>query len=182
MGNEVRPDVCLRTSPSSPWPTARWQRDGRDDCGPAVLALARGRRQRRGSRPARATTARQGRSRETDAQVAQEASLAPDVIVTDKLRSYGAAKPSWARARHEQGSRKNSLAENSHQQSRRRQRKMQRFQSPGSAIRSGDRSRSQASQAPIYHCYASLLQRSKNNAPSPQFSARWTTRSTSTAA
>jgi transposase-like protein len=31
--------------------------------------------------------------------------------------------------------RKNNLAENSHQQSRRRERKMQRFQSPGSAQR-----------------------------------------------
>jgi transposase-like protein len=36
-------------------------------------------------------------------------------------------KPSWARARHEQGLRKNNLAENSHQLSRRRERKMQRF-------------------------------------------------------
>jgi putative transposase len=38
-------------------------------------------------------------------------------------------------ARHEQGLRKNYLAENSHQPTRRRDRKMQRFKSPGSAQR-----------------------------------------------
>ena len=51
------------------------RRDGRDDRGPAVLALARGRRRRRGSRPAGAATARQGCSREADAQAAQETRL-----------------------------------------------------------------------------------------------------------
>ena len=61
---------------------------------------------------------------------------APDVIVTDKLRSYGAAKAqAGLSARHEQGLRKNNRAENSHQPSRRRERKMQRFKSPGSAQR-----------------------------------------------
>jgi putative transposase len=35
-------------------------------------------------------------------------------------------------ARHEQGLRKNNRAENSHQPTRRRERKMQRFKSPGS--------------------------------------------------
>ena len=39
------------------------------------------------------------------------------------------------RARHEQGLRKNNRAENSHQVVRRRERKMQRFKSPGSAQR-----------------------------------------------
>ena len=39
------------------------------------------------------------------------------------------------RARHEQGLRKNNRAENSHQPVRRRERKMQRFKSPGSAQR-----------------------------------------------
>jgi transposase-like protein len=61
---------------------------------------------------------------------------APDVIVTDKLRSYGAAKAQIGlSARHEQGLRKNNRAENSHQPTRRRERKMQRFKSPGSAQR-----------------------------------------------
>ena len=59
---------------------------------------------------------------------------APDVGVTDKLRSYGAAKPEIGLvAHHEQGLHKNNRAENSHQPLRRRERKMQRFKSPGSA-------------------------------------------------
>src|ERR1700687_624358 len=62
--------------------------------------------------------------------------FAPDVMVTDKLRSYSAAKAEIGfSARHEQGLRKNNRAENSHQPTRRRERKMQRFKSPGSAQR-----------------------------------------------
>ena len=46
---------------------------------------------------------------------------APQVLVTDKLRSYGAAKSEMGlSARHEQGLRKNNRAENSHQPARRR--------------------------------------------------------------
>ncbi len=62
--------------------------------------------------------------------------FAPAVLVTDKLRSYGAARSEIGlSARHEQGLRKNNRAENSHQPTRRRERKMQRFKSPGSAQR-----------------------------------------------
>jgi hypothetical protein len=62
--------------------------------------------------------------------------FAPDVLVTDKLRSYGAAKSEIGlSARHDQGLRANNRAENSHQPTRRRERKMQRFKSPGSAQR-----------------------------------------------
>jgi transposase-like protein len=62
--------------------------------------------------------------------------FAPDVVVTDKLRSYGAAKVEIGlSARHEQGIRKNNRAENLHQPTRRRERKMQHFKSPGSAQR-----------------------------------------------
>jgi transposase-like protein len=80
-----------------------------------------------------------GWGRETDAQAAWPATLkkqgfAPDVVVTDKLRSYGAAKSEIGlSARHEQGLRKNNRAESSHQPTRRRERKMRRFKSPGSA-------------------------------------------------
>ena len=57
-------------------------------------------------------------------------------MVTDKLRSYSAAKAEMGLStRHEQGLRKNNRAENSHQPTRRRERKMQRFKSPGSAQR-----------------------------------------------
>ena len=65
--------------------------------------------------------------------------FAPDVMVTDKLRSYGAAKAEIGlSARHLQGLRKNNRAENSHQPTRRRERKMQRFKSSGSAQRPGE--------------------------------------------
>jgi transposase-like protein len=60
--------------------------------------------------------------------------FAPAVLVTDKLRSYDAARLEIGlSARHEQGLWKNNRAENSHQQTRRREPKMQRFKSPGSA-------------------------------------------------
>ena len=62
--------------------------------------------------------------------------FAPEVLVTDKLRSYAAAKSEMGlSARHDQGLRMNNRAENSHQPVRRRERKMQRFKSPGSAQR-----------------------------------------------
>ena len=62
--------------------------------------------------------------------------LAPDVLVTDKLRSYGAAKSAMGlSARHEQGLRRSNQAENSHQPTRRRERKVRRFKSAGSAQR-----------------------------------------------
>jgi putative transposase len=54
------------------------------------------------------------------------------VVTTDKLRSYGAAFAEMdLTARHEQGSRTNNRAEVSHQPLRRRERRMQRFKSPG---------------------------------------------------
>ena len=60
----------------------------------------------------------------------------PTVLVTDKLRSYGAARRDLGLSvRHEQGLRQNNRAENSHQPVRRRERKMQGFKSPGSAQR-----------------------------------------------
>ncbi len=62
--------------------------------------------------------------------------FAPELLVTDRLRSYGAAfRELGLTARHEQGLRKNNRAENSHQPVRRRERKMQRFKSAASAQR-----------------------------------------------
>jgi transposase-like protein len=58
----------------------------------------------------------------------------PDRLITDDLRSYGAAaRDLGIESRHESGRWKNNRAENSHQPTRRRERKMQRFKSPGSA-------------------------------------------------
>ncbi|KAA0684893.1 IS6 family transposase [Azospirillum brasilense] len=60
----------------------------------------------------------------------------PTQVTTDQLRSYGAAfRELGLSARHEQGRRKNNRAEVSHQPVRRRERKIQRFNSPGSAQR-----------------------------------------------
>ena len=60
----------------------------------------------------------------------------PDVLVTDKLRSYRVTRSEIGlSACHEQGLRKNNRAENSHQPTRRREHKMQRFKSSGSAQR-----------------------------------------------
>jgi transposase-like protein len=62
--------------------------------------------------------------------------FASSVLVTNKLRSYGAARRELGpSAPHEQGVRKNNRAENSHQVVRRREHKMQGFKSPGSAQR-----------------------------------------------
>jgi putative transposase len=61
-------------------------------------------------------------------------SMVPDRLVTDDLRSYGAAvRHLGVGSRHETGRWKNNRAENSHQPTRRREVKMQRFKSPGSA-------------------------------------------------
>ena len=60
----------------------------------------------------------------------------PRVIITDQLASYGAAKreilPS---VEHRQHRYLNNRAENSHQPTRQRERRMQRFKSPGHAQR-----------------------------------------------
>ena len=62
--------------------------------------------------------------------------FAPKTVTTDKLRSYSAAfQHLGLSCHHEQGQRQNNRAENSHQVVRRRERKLQRFKSPGSAQR-----------------------------------------------
>jgi transposase-like protein len=60
----------------------------------------------------------------------------PDKLVTDELRSYAAAASHLGIAnRHECGRWRNNRAENSHQPTRRRERKTQGFKSVGSAQR-----------------------------------------------
>ena len=60
----------------------------------------------------------------------------PERLVTDDLRSYSAAvRELGIEHRHERGRWKNNRAENSHQPTRRREHKMQRFKSTGSAQR-----------------------------------------------
>ena len=60
----------------------------------------------------------------------------PRVIVTDKLKSYGAAKKRVMKSvEHRQHKGLNNRAENSHQPTRTRERRMRRFKSPGQAQR-----------------------------------------------
>jgi putative transposase len=60
----------------------------------------------------------------------------PRVIITDKLKSYGAAKREMLPSvEHRQHRYLNNRAENSHQPTRQRERRMQRFKSPGHAQR-----------------------------------------------
>jgi putative transposase len=60
----------------------------------------------------------------------------PRVIITDKLKSYGAAKREMLPGvEHRQHRYLNNRAENSHQPTRQRERRMQRFKSPGHAQR-----------------------------------------------
>src|SRR4051812_13684994 len=60
----------------------------------------------------------------------------PRVIITDKLKSYGAAKREiLPGVEHRQHRYLNNRAENSHQPTRQRERRMQRFKSPGQAQR-----------------------------------------------
>jgi putative transposase len=60
----------------------------------------------------------------------------PRVLITDKLKSYGAAKRELLpRVEHRQHRYLNNRAENSHQPTRQRERRMQGFKSPGHAQR-----------------------------------------------
>ena len=68
--------------------------------------------------------------------ILKKMAFVPDKLVTDDLRSYGAAARELGLSRrHERGRWRNNRAENSHQPTRRRERKMQRFKSAGSAQR-----------------------------------------------
>ena len=64
----------------------------------------------------------------------KELQYVPRVIVTDKLKSYGAAKRQiLPDVEHRQSRYLNNRAENSHRPTRRRERQMQRFKSPEQA-------------------------------------------------
>jgi putative transposase len=64
----------------------------------------------------------------------KEYAFVPERMITDDLRSYSAAVHVLGIEHcHQRGRSRNNRAENSHQPTRRRERKMQRFKSPGSA-------------------------------------------------
>src|ERR1700689_2403097 len=128
MGIEVQAIVRPRTRRRRPRPTSRWHLDemavtiaGRqfwlwravDNEGEVLDLLV----QRRRDRAAAVKLMR---------KLLKKQGFAPDVLVTDRLRSYGARAELGLSARHDQGLRQNNRAENSHQPTRRRERKMQR--------------------------------------------------------
>ena len=66
-------------------------------------------------------------------QLLKKHAFVPERLVTDDLRAYSAAfQDLGMERRHERGRWKNNRAENSHQPTQRRERKMQRFKSSGS--------------------------------------------------
>ena len=69
-------------------------------------------------------------------QLLKGVTYVPRVSVTDKLKSYGAAKREiLPGVEHRQHRYLNNRAENSHKPTRQRERRMQRFKSPGHAQR-----------------------------------------------
>ena len=69
-------------------------------------------------------------------QASEKTRLVPRVVVTDKLKSYEAAKKQVLKnVEHRQHKGLNNLCENSHQPTRIRERRMRRFKSPGQAQR-----------------------------------------------
>jgi putative transposase len=137
-GSEVRARVCPRASMVPPTPERPWHLDkmivriaGRRMClwravdheGEVLDMLVQRRRDKRAAlRLMR--------------KLLEKPGYTPKLLTTDKLGSYGAAfRHLRLTCRREQGLRSNNRAENSHQVVRRRERKMQRFKSVGSAQR-----------------------------------------------
>jgi transposase-like protein len=92
--------------------------------------------------------------------------FASERLVTDDLQSYSAAAREFGiERRHERGRWKNNRAENSHQPTRRRERKMQRFKSLGSA------QKFLSTHAAVYNTFNS--QRHFVSAPTYRALTRW---------
>jgi IS1 family transposase len=118
MAVEVRAAVRRGTSPQTIASRRFWLWRAVDDEGEVLDLLV----QRRRDKTAAVKLMR---------KLLKKHGFAPDVLVTDQLRSYAAAKSELRlTARHEQGLRRNNRADNSHLPVRRRERKMQRFKSP----------------------------------------------------
>ena len=74
---------------------------------------------------------------ENSSKLLKKQGMAPRVMITDKLASYGAAKREiMPGVEHRQHKGLNNRAENSHQPTRRRERIMKRFKSAKSSTRS----------------------------------------------
>ena len=138
LGSQIcadnRPELASGAA-SSPRSLA-FRRNGDLNRGPENVFVARRRRRRRGSRAPGSVPTRPGRRSRLLRKLLRRQGFVPTAIVTDKLRSYGAALREIGLSRlHEQGLRANNRAENSHQPLRRRERKAQGFKSARSAQR-----------------------------------------------
>jgi transposase-like protein len=112
------------------------RRDGGADRRQAHASVACRRSRGRGPRHAGPAPTRQSGGVAAMRKLLKKQGFVPKLLVTDKLRSYASAfQRLRLTCRHEQGLRRNNRAENSHQAVRRRERKLQRFKSAGSAER-----------------------------------------------
>jgi DDE domain len=101
---------------------------------PNGLPLAGRRRRRRGPRRVVQSKRNKHAALKLMRKPLKRYAFVPERLVTDDLRSYGAAVHVLGiECCHERGRWKNNRAENSHQPTRRRERKMQRFKSTGPA-------------------------------------------------
>jgi hypothetical protein len=143
-GEEIRQDIRRSDPPECTrwWRQMASRRSRRLDRGRTPLAVARRRpdlRSRRsGPEPERHT--RRAAAHEEAPEISRDAAR---VMITDKLRSYGAARAKMGLfVEHRQQKGLNNRAENSHQPTRRRERIMKRFKSAPAraAVSSGSRS------------------------------------------
>jgi hypothetical protein len=134
---EIRPELCPVDAlpPVPPWGKVAYGRGGHTDPRRAALSLACRGPGWRCPRYPRSGTARCARAAKRPfKKLLTGLQYVPQVIVTDKLRSYGVARRELLpQVEHRQSRYLNNRAENSHRPTRRRERQMQRFKSPGQA-------------------------------------------------
>src|SRR5580704_13550101 len=129
VGEEVRQGI-RRSDPPARACSRRQMAYGRGrhlDRRRATLALARRRSERHRSRRPGPMSKRHAAQRLMK-RLLKSAIMPPRVMITDKLRSYGAARAKMdLQVEHRQHKGLNNRAENSHQPTRRRERIMKRF-------------------------------------------------------
>ena len=134
--NHFGPIIAAELRKRRPKPHAVWHLDEvySENRWAHSLSVARRRRRGRGSRCAGPVQARQRAALKLMRKLLRKYAVVPERLVTDDLRSYGAATLDLGIDHlRDRGRWKNNRAENSHQPTRRRERKMQRFKSAGSA-------------------------------------------------
>ena len=112
------------------------RRDGFDHQRQAPLLVGRGGSGRQHPRYPGAEAAQQARGEKVLQKATQGVTYVPRVLITDKLKRYGAAKRQLLPGvEHRQSRYLNNRCENSHRPTRQRESRMQGFKSPGYAQR-----------------------------------------------